>query len=267
MAVIIERLFTGGFGANDRAIQLYKEELVIPFGFGDSWTKLRVAVLMGLGNTGTVSAFFDLGVCTAGSRGIGSGTPVNYVGSGMGGESSRAATPFIEYGNDATGGWPSSGSISGNRSVHQLTQHGSTIDYYNYSRSQGSVFTRIPNSNPTGGRYYRGMVILDLNRVSNVLVDILFYFPSGPISGSAGVDVPPMSMMDACESPWGVGPVSIGYNLQTLANVSVTYTQAVSPAGSKAYVGSAGALNAVNINWTTASCDCTIWGIAVAKHS
>lgn len=266
MAVIVQRLFTGGFGATDKAIQLYKEELVRPFDFGDNWTKLRVVVLMGLGNTGTINSFFDVGVCTAGSRGIGSGIPVNYVGSGIGGESTRATTPIIEYGNDATGGWPSSGSISGNRSVHQLTQHGSTIDYYNYSRSQGSVFARVPNSNPTGGAYYRGMVILDLHRVSSVLVNILFYVPGSPVSGSAGVDVPPMAMMDACESPWGIAPLGIGYNLQTSAYVSITYVQSTAPSGNKAYTGSAGPLNAVNLNWTTASCDCTIWGIAVAKH-
>lgn len=265
MAVIVQRLFTGGFGATDKAIQLYKEELIRPFDFGDDWTKLRVAVLMGVGNTGTVNALFDVGVCTAGNRGIGSGTPTNYVGSGMGGEASRATTPILEYGT-ATGGWPQSGSISGNRSVHMLTQHGSTIDSYNYSRSQGSVFTLVPNSTPTGGVYYRGMVILDLHRVSSVLVNILFYAPNTPVVGGAGIDVPPMSMMDVCESPWGVAPFSIGYNLQTLANVTVTYPQAASPTGNKAYTGSAGALNAVNINWTTSACDFTIWGIAVAKH-
>jgi hypothetical protein len=267
MAVIVERLFTGGFGSTDKAIQLYKEELVRPLPFGDNWTKLRIVASLGVGNVATVAGLLDFGVCTAGSPGIGSGTPVNYVGSGFGGEASRATAPIIEYGNDATGSWPSSGSISGNRSIHQLTQHGSTIDYYNYSRSQGSVFYRVPNSTPNGGVYYRGMVWLDVNRVSDVLVDIRFFYPSGPVSGGAGIDVPPQSMMDACESPWGVSSTYIpGYNLQTSAQVSMTYSNGVTPTGNKAYVGSAGLLNAVNISWNLQACDCTIWGIAVAKH-
>jgi len=36
MAVIVQRIFTGGFGATDNAIQLYDEELVLPMGFGDN---------------------------------------------------------------------------------------------------------------------------------------------------------------------------------------------------------------------------------------
>lgn len=265
MAVIVQRLFTGGFGATDNAIQLYNEELILPFYFGDNWTKLRVVVQMGLGNTGTVNALVDIGVCTAGNRGIGSGTPANYLGCGFGGNSTRAATPSIEYATDATGGWPSSGSISGNRSVHQLAQHGATVDYYFYSRSGGSFFGRIPNSTANGGVYYRGMLAFDVYRVSDVLFQARFYYPTSPVSGGAGIDVPAVSMMNMCESAWGTPPTVVGYNLQTSANVSVVYVNGADT-GNKAYTGSAGPLNAVNISWTTAACDCTIWGIAVAKH-
>jgi len=267
MAVIVERLFTGGFGGNDKAIQLYDEELVRPLPFGDNWTKLRIVASLGIGNVATVAGLLDFGVCTAGSPGIGSGTPVNYVGSGFGGNSTRAAAPSIEYGNDATGGWPSSGSISGNRSVHQLCQHGSTVDDYDYSRNGGSFFGRIPNSTPNGGVYYRGMLWLDLYRVSDVLMSIKFWYPTNPVSGGAGIDMPPSAMTDACESPWGVVTTYIqGYNLQTSAQVSMTYANGAMPVNNQTYVGSAGALDAVNISWNLQACDCTIWGIAVAKH-
>ena len=92
MAVIVERLFTGEYGGPHRGIELFNEEMLFPLYFGDDWTKLRIALLWGMGNSAPTAGVVDIGVCTAGNRDIlGTPPPSNYVGCGYGGGATRAS--------------------------------------------------------------------------------------------------------------------------------------------------------------------------------
>ena len=119
MAVIVERTFLGDdYGGSRRGIELFKEEIVRSLPFGNNWTKLRIGLLWGLG----VSANFaggvaDIGVCSATGKGVLSGIPVNYVGTGYGGGATRVTAGSMSFStfsgySTATGGF------------HYYAQHG-----------------------------------------------------------------------------------------------------------------------------------------------
>ena len=273
MAVIVERTFSGGFAGTKRGLTLYKEEYIRPLPFGDNWTRLRIVVLMGLGNTSTVTGLVDIGVCSGTQGGIGSGSPINYVGGGLGGgATSRLVTPSLTY-NVATGGWPFT---DGHRHAH--TQYGATTSY---ARVSSAWVIYGPNSTLNAGVPKRGMVVIELVRLSTTSIVIIngwgdSYDNGGPPGGGdqsyAQCDFGPSSVQEACENAaWftssGILERSVRvYNLQ--ASAYQTYLVGVLTAAgvsTRTYSAAAGPLDSVNIAWNLNSVGCTIWDIAVVK--
>lgn len=284
MANITEQVFVSPFAGGagrDVGLELRNEELIRPLSFGDNWTKLRIAVLMGLGQTalngvGNVlpAALVDIGVCSGTERGIGSANPVNYMGVGYGGGWTA------RYGPDAAGvgrlrgiefgtvnGWTTSGSLNGNYSHFRTAQHGSTVDGYSQSRSDsaGAVYFYGPNSTLNNGAYRRGMLVADFHRKSSVLfASYLYYSNASPQQ----CDFTTLNLLDACDGVFGASFDTSVYNFNSTAMVALSYVnQLWSNTLNLAYAGSAGPLDSVNISWNQSVCTLTVWGVTVARYA
>ena len=283
MAVFTEQLFTSPFagGAGPvKGLELRNEEFIRPFGFGNNWSKLRIAVLMGLGQTltkglaGTILpvGLVDIGVCSGTRRGIGSANPVNYIGVGYGGAGGaryggNAGNPLrgIELPTLA-GGWTASGSENGNATHYRTAQHGLVVDSYFYSRSQGSIYFYGPNSAVVNGVYRRGMLVAEFRRVSGVAYTASLYAVSA--QAVSACDFTLLNLVDACESSNFVTSFTTPvYSFVTSALSTLTYDQQIGyPVPTYAYTDSAGPLDCVNIAWNQSICALTIWGVAVARY-
>jgi len=257
MAVIIERNFTGWFEGADRGISLRNEEYIRPLNIGNNWTKLRIAILVGAGNSANITAVLDIGMCSASGRGIGSGNPVNYVGGGMGGTvGGRLAAPFFDH-VVYTGGWMGSAGVLYYTSMAGAVTTGYTI-------SPGSYY--IGSTLANAGVYSRMMSVVDIEKVSSVLCNVRHY--SAPVA-QVPYDVSDVSLVQACENPFGSSSASLttifAYNRNTASLSTVSYN--TDGLKSIAWQESAGPLDAVNIAWSSSTAECTIWGMAVAKYA
>jgi len=268
MAVIIERVFTGGLAGTSRGIQLGKEEYIRPMMIGSDWRKLRIVALVGIDHSADIPGIFDLGVCSGTQGGIGSGSPINYVGGGFGGgNASRLGTPLVRY--TTTGGWGYSytNSNSGGTYLgwHCQAQQGATIS--GYSRSSG-YFGSMYNAagTLTGGAYRRGIVTMDISRTTDTTC--LFGFNVATATSGASLDYGYEAMMSASENQFFTvdSPLRevVGYNQATSAFVAVN-REFVDPR-SLTYSTAAGPLDSVNVAWNLNSNYCLLWGLAVSKH-
>ena len=283
MAAIIEQLFVSPFAGGAgrvKGLELRNEELIRPMSFGDDWKKLRVAVLMGIGQTaiGGVSnvlpaALVDIGVCSGTRRGIGSANPVNYMGVGYGGGWTA------RYGPDAAGvsirrgielgtvsGWTASGSINGNYSHFRTAQHGSTVDGYSQSRNDAaaSIFFYGPNSALNNGAYRRGMLVADFHRKSSVLFATYLYYTN---ANPHQCDFTSLNLIDACEGAFGVGFDTPVYNLNSNTVVTLSYADQLWSGTLNLAYASSGPLDNVNIAWNQSVCTMTVWGVTVARYA
>ena len=281
MAALTEHIYVSPFaGGAGRAVglELRNEEFIRPLSFGSNWTKLRIAVLMGLGQTANgpaiilPNALVDIGVCS-GNRGIGSDSPVNYVGVGYGGgyigrdgaSGIGSVVRGIELGTLA-GGWTCSGSVSGNATHYRHAQHGLLVDSYLASRSQGSIWFYGPNSALCNGVYRRGILVADFHLKGDYSYSSSLYFVNGGTIYQH--DLTPLNLVDACEGAFYAGFSTSSYNLESLSVTALAYANVIpSPTVEYAYTGSAGPLNAVNIAWNQSTCALTIWGVAVTRYS
>lgn len=255
MAVIIERNFIGAYSGSDRGLELRNEEFIRTLNMGDNWTKLRIAALVGVGVTSTRAAVLDIGVCTAGNRGIASGNPTNYVGSGMGGgASSRLLSPLLTFGT-AAGGW---GGVNGRQ--HYTTIAGASV-VYGVSAGTYYVGTTLANA----GVYKRMMTVVDIEKVSAVLCNVRQY---SQISTGLSYDLSDDSLVAACENTFGPTSTTLAaipaYNLSTSTLTTLNY--GTDGMDSLAWNESAGPLDALNIAWNSSGVECTLWGVAVAKY-
>ena len=258
MAVITQQVFSFSSG---NGIQLRSEELIRPIQIGDNWTKLRVALLYGISGLGAYTSLFDVGLCTAGARGIGSNNPLNYIGLGYcGGTTGRLSGGADDYAPLLTNSWP----YYNTSYTHALWQHGSTAVSYN--REQTDHF--VHSTEPKAGAYRRGLVIFDYRRIGTACT--LYRYP-----GRLGADNAPMAcdysmtdLVSISELAFGLGNgvtnVVYPYNRQTGLFDPVNFTSYAPYSFS--YDPSYGPLNAVNIAWATTVQTLTIWGIAVSKH-
>jgi len=258
MAVIVERLFTGDYGGNHRGIELFKEEIVRPLPFGDNWTKLRIALLWGLG----ISANFaggvaDIGVCSATGKGVLSGIPVNYVGAGYGGGATRAAAGSMGFYTSAgygtaTGAW------------HWYAQHGGAQDHY----AQNAIGTHYVGgcSLVQNGFYRRQITMVDIQKTSSVLCHVCMYQTSA-VAVVAGSDWGGQSLMEALEgSPFAGGVANSYVPAYVLTTGLVEYGDLhPNTVTAVTWVQSAGPLDALNVAWSSEAAGLTIWGMAVSK--
>jgi hypothetical protein len=235
---------------------LRNEELIRPLELGNNWTKLRIAALVGVGVTSTLAGVLDIGVCTAGNRGIGSGNPDNYIGSGMGGGvGSRLVTPLLTFATVA-GGW---GAVTGRQ--HYTTIAGATVAY-GVSAGTYYIGTTLDNA----GVYKRMLTVVDIERVSSVLCNVRQYSQA---NSGIQYDMGEIALVQACENSFGPFSTSAiatvpAYSLVTFTTTALTFNTDGNE--SLAWQESAGPLDAVNIAWSSSAVDCAIWGIAVAKH-
>ena len=297
MAVIVEQLYyspTGG-SKNQPGIRLLNEEFIRPMSFGDNWTKLRIGVLLGVGNTRLCSGLVDIGVCSGTRRGVGSGNPVNYVGGGWGGGNTGRVTQGnaptypqgMSFTNTAGFAWS-----DGQRFI--ASQSATTAIGY---RQQASAWTIYgPNGTPsTSGRVKRGLVLVDLWRRGSNSITILVWMGNTADNtggGAAGdgvyaqCDYSVASLMAGMECGWyvgtggypvagaigGTGFLNGGAGIETLNmstgvvsnNVIGLLTTALD--WTVAYQPLSGPLNSVNIAWNLASVPCTLWAVAVSKY-
>jgi len=254
MPEIIERNFTGGFTETIRGILLRNEEYIRPLSFGDNWTKLRIVLNVGLKDSlETQNAIFDVGVCSGTRRGIGSGNPVNYVGTGIGG----AGTGRYAGGNriasgSTTGGWFAS---SGPR--HITAQHGSTVDGYVVDNT--STFY-IGTTGALNGVYRRQLHIVDIRRV-NASQCILASYPA--VTAALQCDAAGAAMTDAAEAAFNASfsITLLSFNTGLLESVSYSYPTPTTVNWDEAN----GPLDSLNIAWSSTSIPCILWGIAVTR--
>lgn len=259
MAVIVERLFTGTYGGTRRGIELFNEELVRPLPFGNNWTKLRLGLLWGLGTNSAVNfpGIVDVGACSASGRGVLSGVPVNYVGTGYGGGNTRAAAGLINVTTSsgystATGAW------------HFYAQHGGADDFY----SRDNVGTHYAGgcSLAQNGFYRRQYTLVDIQKVSSIRCDVCMHGTTLAGIGN-GNDNGGRSLMDALEgSPFGASTAYIP--AYSLATGLINYTDS----GATAFTAvtwqeSAGPLDALNIAWNVKVFGLTIYEMAVGKYA
>jgi len=255
MAVIVERVFVGDYGGSRRGIELFNEEIVRPLPFGNNWTKLRVALLWGMGNPAIIQGVVDVGVCSASGRGVLSGVPVNYVGGGYGGGNTRAAAGSIGY--YTTGGY-----ATATGAAHTYAQHGGIDDYYlRYGIGTNYIGG---NSLLQNGFYRRQLTMIDVEKASSVRCTVTLHAMTAAVIDN---DFGGRSLMDACEgSPFGGNNSYVpGYNLATSA-VEYSATNGYSDS-LVAWLESAGPLDAFNIAWNQTSVGLTIWGMAVSKYA
>jgi len=255
MPEIIERTFTGPFGGTARGMRLRNEEFIRPLSFGNNWSKLRIVLLVGV-NDGLeiVNAIFDVGVCSGATRGIGSNNPVNYVGSGVGGEpggryvANRIQTSFV------TGGWYSS---AGTR--HFIAQHGSVVDSY-VSDSGGTFY--LGTTGALNGVYRRQLHVMDIQRVSSRQCLLANY-----VTNAAAVqcDVAEVTMVQMCETPFNTtATLASAWNLQS-STLDTTVQYSFPTATSVAWDEANGPLDSLNLAWSSTSIPCIIWGMAVTR--
>jgi len=279
MARFTEQLFVSPFvdgAGRDIGLELFNEDFIRPLPFGSNWTKLRIAVLMGLGQTANgpattlPNALVDIGVCSGNRLGIGSTRPVNYVGVGYGGgDSGRTGTAGAHARGielvTTTGGWTASGSGSGNATHYRTAQHGLTVDSYFDTGSQGAVYFYGPNSALCNGVYRRGMLVVDIQlKSSTAYVSSLYYFIGGIFHQC---DLTMLNVVDACEGAFGAGFTTPAYNLDSISMNNMAYANVIPfPTIAYAYTGSAGPLDCVNIAWNQSVCALTIWGVAVTRY-
>jgi len=268
MAVITERLFTGGYAGNDRGISLRSEEFIRPMSIGNNWTKLRIAMLYGTENSGTIAGTLDVGLCTNGDRGIGSGNPINYLGVGIGGGTVGRTTGQSLTTVAVTGGWLGT---CGRR--YGTAQQGAVVSGYVSSGPDFLNFTQAGNGVPNGGVYRRGLGLFDFNRVSATAANAYWHSLNSsniPYTQSDfGID----TLITAAEESFALAQiVANAYNLQTLAfnNINLlTDAGNFEPAGygQITYSSVAGPLDAVNIAWSSSVAACTIWAISVTRFA
>jgi hypothetical protein len=255
MAVIVERVFVGDYGGSRRGIELFREEIVRPLPFGNNWTKLRIALLWGIGNPAIITGVVDVGVCSASGRGVLSGVPVNYVGGGYGGGNTRAAAGSIGY-------YTSLGYATATGAIHTYAQHGGTEDYY----LRDDVGTNYigGNSLAQSGFYRRQIALLDVEKVSSIRCSVTVH---GITAAVIDNDFGGRSLMDTCEgSPFGASNSYVpGYNLATSAVEYSATNGGNDPLVT--WLESAGPLDALNIAWNQVSVGLTIWGMAVSKYA
>ena len=257
MAVVVERLFTGDYGGNHRGIELFKEEIVRPLPFRDNWTKLRIALLCGMGSSANIVGVVDIGVCSASGRGVLSGVPVNYVGGGYGGGNTRAAAGSIGY--YTTGGYATATGV-----YHWYANHGGTEDHY----SRFNIGTNYVggNSLAQNGFYRRQLVLLDIQKLSSTQCTVTTQAqPSAQVA--TGADYGSRAVMDACEgSPCGASNFYVPH--YSLLNSAVAYNDTNGRTETPVtWLESAGPLDALNIAWNQNYLGLTIWEMAVSKYA
>jgi hypothetical protein len=255
MAVIVERVFVGDYGGSRRGIELFREELVRPLPFRDNWTKLRIALLWGMGNSAIIPGIVDVGVCSASGRGVLSGVPVNYVGGGYGGGNTRAAAGSIGY--YTTGGY-----ATATGEYHWFANHGGTEDHY--SRYTTGTNYIGGNSLPQNGFYRRQLTMFDIEKVSSTQCTLTNHSMTAAVVDN---DFGSRAVMDACEgSPLGASNFYIpSYSLATSA---VEYSDSSGRTETPVtWVESAGPLDALNIAWNQVVVGMTIWEMAVSKYA
>jgi len=252
MAVIVERLFTGTYGGSRRGIELFKEEIVRPLPFRDNWTKLRIALLWGMGSSANFVGVVDVGVCSASGRGVLSGVPVNYVGGGYGGGNTRAAAGSIGY-------YTSGGYATATGALHYYAQHGGVDDYY----LRDNVGTNYVGGNSLvqNSFYRRQLAMLDVQKVSSNQCSLCTHAMAAAVVEN---DFGSRAVMDACEgSPFGSSNDYVpSYSLLGADEYSSTNGQ-IQP--SVTWLESAGPLDALNIAWNSKAVGLTIWAMAVSK--
>jgi len=258
MAVIVERLFTGDYGGSRRGIELFKEEIVRPLPFRDNWTKLRIGLLWGLG----ISANFaggvaDIGVCSATGKGVLSGIPVNYVGTGYGGGNTRAEAGSIGF-------VTFSGYSTATGALHYYARHGGIED--SYSRFSPGTNYVGGCSLPQNGFHRRQIMLVDIQKTSSVSCSVALHaVTSGPVAN--GNDSGGRSLMEALEGS-SFGASNSFVPAYSLATSSVNYTAThASPFTAVAWVESAGPLDALNVAWNNNAVGLTLWGMAVSKYA
>jgi len=271
MAELIQQIFASPYDNGNpynKGIQLRSEEFTRRLSFGDNWSRLRIAALVSFGMPAvpaTVPGLVDIGVCSGGA-GIGSVSPRLYIGAGWGATISgrTEALPKFDY-TTVTGGWPVCGMTLGTAGTYSTSLEGTTITSFSSMRVQGQQSLYLPTSLPFQGVYRRGLVILDMLRVSSQVFSPYLYCDTS----AAPCDMTIGSMMDACEQPFASTMTVAAYSLQTNAMVSLNaysnYT--TSTVQNKPYAGSAGPLDTVNISWNLSQFPMSIWAVAVARFA
>jgi hypothetical protein len=162
-----------------------------------------------------------------------------------------------------TGGWPTAGLVLGTGGVYATAVHGSTVDSFYNQIQQGQQTLPGPSSMPFQGVYRRGLIVVDIQRVTSFRYTAYLYYDA---SLSAFCDITYKTMMDACDQPFLTNLTNLaGYNLQTNAMVAMTYSNFLGQVTTQAYTDSAGPLNCVNIAWNMSTISMTIWAVAVAR--
>jgi hypothetical protein len=255
MAVIVERMFTGGdVGGACRGVELFNEEIVRTLPFGNNWTKLRIAVLLGLGNAASITGVIDVGVCSASGPGVLSTLPLNYVGTGYGGEATRNAAGVVGY--NTSGGYTYTPAAR-----HYYAHHGGVDDFW--FRDNVGTYYGGGNSLLQSGFWRRGLLGVDIEKISSIRCDVSFH---GTTLATLDNDRNARSMTDFCEgSPHGTSNFYVSaFNLATgLAEFSDTSATPVAVT----WADSGGPLDALNIAWNQTSCGLTVWGMAVSKYA
>lgn len=261
-------------GNPQTGLTLFNEEYIRPLPFGNVWTKLRIGVCLTMDHPSffpTCPGLVDIGVCSGTVLGIGSGNPVNYMGVGWGasnvlGRLNNPNPPRIEYKTgDTTGGWPYSGFyVSDAGSQYALSQYGTTVPEFIWSRSQGAVYMWVPVTAPFNTVRRRAFVVVDLWRVSTQIFKAYLYYDNDNVY----CDVPQRSTLAAMESPFAVTPLlnMPAWNFQTNAMVNLSMANRISSTDID-YLDSAGPLDSLNIAWNLSSFGMTIYHIMVAKFA
>ena len=268
MAAIIERVFTGGYEGTFRGLQLGKEEYIRRMSVGSDWSKLRIVALVSIEHTDDIPGILDIGVCSGTAGGIGSGSPINYVGAGFGGgNASRLGTPLVKHSTSAGWAYSYTSSNSGANYLgwHCQAQQGATIS--GYSRISGYFGSMYhPTGTLVGGPYRRGLIMVDMRRTTDTTCR--FGFNVALASNGAYIDYDYGAMIYASENQFftddGASRYHVGYNQATAALVSSDRTF-VEPTN-LTYSTAAGPLDCVNVAWNLNSNYCLLWGLAVSRQ-
>lgn len=261
-------------GTTQKGLTLSNEDYIRPLPFGANWNKLRIGVCLTMDHPPAyliAPGLVDIGVCSGSRYGIGSGTPINYIGvgwgaAGPGGRYNVPATPVaptLYYLADLTGGWTYSG-FGNTGSQYAMSQRGTTVDQFVYSRTQGGVSMIVPVTGTFNTARRRCFLIVDFNRVSQTIFQAYFYHDTN----NGYCDVPQRSMLDAMEAPFFTTPIAnvAAWNYQTNAMVALSLANRISVAGTLiTYTNSAGPLDNLNIAWNLDSFGMTVYNVMVAK--
>lgn len=231
MAVVGQRTFSFGIG---KYFNLANEDFVRLLPFGNSWTSLRIGVLVGIDNQTAANmggAWPVIGVCSGTSSPFGSPTCLNFVGWAV-------ATSALTFTYNAGGGLP----------------------YYTTASNQAVVTKRngVLGASSTNGTSMQWPVAAWTPRRSVLIITITKGSPNYATSSAYA----PAAMPD-----WTNFNFLDMMDQQVSTPICAGVTLSASAIGNAAMDEVPGPLNAVNISWNRQAFPMEIYALAVARVS